>query len=180
MLMNRPLRVLSLFDGISTALHILTDVLHLQIEMYFSSEIDTDALQLQTHKYSGKIVQLGDAKKLDPGENDDNYALLNSLGRIDLLVGGPPCGDTSRVNPNRKGLSMELEATPARDMQQDRLIFFCLHVLAGEGSSGQLIYTYVRIRNALEEKARKNKLPFLWFAEHTAKLDTTVKDDIVR
>lgn len=120
-MLKRPVRVLSLFDGIATALHILKDVLHLQVEVYFSCEIDADALQLQTYKYSGEIVQLGEAEKVDPGKEGDNMALLSALGRIDLMVGGPPCGDTSRVNPNRRRLSKDLPLN-VRDMRWDLFI----------------------------------------------------------
>lgn len=52
------LRVLSLFDGISAALHAL-DKLQLHIEVYYSSEIDTKALKLQRHRFGDRITQLG-------------------------------------------------------------------------------------------------------------------------
>lgn len=95
---RKKIRVLSLFDGISTAYFILSHVLNLEIEVYFSSELDSDALAVQRERYFGKIVQLGPVEQL----TED---LLNSLGRIDLVVGGSPCNQLARVNWRQKGFT---------------------------------------------------------------------------
>ena len=78
---RRRIRVLSLFDGIASGLLVLENHLKLEIEVYFSSEIDQNALNLQSERWGGKIVQLGDVKCL----SED---LISALGRIDLLIGG--------------------------------------------------------------------------------------------
>lgn len=95
---RKKIRVLSLFDGISTAYFILSHVLNLEMEVYFSSELDSDALAVQRERYFGKIVQLGPVEQL----TED---LLNSLGRIDLVVGGSPCNQLARVNWRKKGFT---------------------------------------------------------------------------
>lgn len=103
---KHPLRVLSLFDGLSTALYILKYILRIKIDVYFASEIDHDALSLQRKNFFGEVVQLGDALKLDEGLKDkQRNEILDSLGRIDLLIGGSPCNDISRVNAARKGVN---------------------------------------------------------------------------
>jgi len=43
---RRPLRVLSLFDGVSTAYHALHEM-NLDVELYVASEIDGDALKVR-------------------------------------------------------------------------------------------------------------------------------------
>lgn len=91
--------MLSIFDGISTLLHIL-DQLDLFVEVYFSSEVDPKALQLQRHRFGDRITRLGSVNTV----TDDK---LEALGPTHLLVGGSPCGDLSLVNPNRKGLEGE-------------------------------------------------------------------------
>ncbi|KAK3911589.1 DNA (cytosine-5)-methyltransferase 3B [Frankliniella fusca] len=73
------IRVLSLFDGISTGYYILTKCLGLDVDAYFS------------------ITPVGDIGKI----SDEQLA---SLGHIDLTIGGSPCEELSRVNWRRKGL----------------------------------------------------------------------------
>ncbi|KAF6027831.1 hypothetical protein EB796_013863 [Bugula neritina] len=89
------LRVLSLFDGIGTAKVVLEN-LNLDIEAYYSVEIEDDAIQV-VRRHHGDVHQLGDIRSLTEEK-------LAELGRIDLLVGGSPCNDLACVNPARKGL----------------------------------------------------------------------------
>ncbi|KAE8738588.1 hypothetical protein FOCC_FOCC015927 [Frankliniella occidentalis] len=93
---KRNVRVLSVFDGIATGLHVLDVELNLNVEQYFSSEIDKHALQLQSDRWHGKIIQIGDVRSISEES-------LCALGRIDLLIGGSPCNELSLVNWRRKG-----------------------------------------------------------------------------
>lgn len=77
---KESISVLSLFDGISTALCAL-DNLRIHVKSYFSSEIDPDALRLQTHRYGDRVIKVGDVKLLTKEK-------LQDLGQIDLLIGG--------------------------------------------------------------------------------------------
>lgn len=96
--LERPaLRFLALFDGLGTAFYILQS-LAIEVEAYFSSEIDLKANTLLRYKYHDKIIMLGDVRSIR-GEK------LRSLGRIDLLVGGSPCNDLSSANPSRKRMT---------------------------------------------------------------------------
>lgn len=90
------LRVLSLFDGPSTALLIL-DRLGIQVEAYFSSEIDKKCLELQKYNFGHRVIPVGAVQSLGPRQ-------LSDMGQIDLLIGGSPCTDLSLVNPRRRGL----------------------------------------------------------------------------
>jgi DNA-cytosine methyltransferase len=88
------MRVLSLFDGLGGA-RIALNNLSIVPEVYYASEIDKYAMKVSQHNYKD-IIQLGDVTKID----------FNSLGRIDLLIGGSPCINLSCAG-NRQGLKGE-------------------------------------------------------------------------
>ncbi|XP_033735640.1 DNA (cytosine-5)-methyltransferase 3A-like [Pecten maximus] len=92
---KHQIRVLSLFDGIGTAKLIL-DNLNIDIDKYYSSEIDEDALLVSSVHHGSEVIQIGDVTKL-------NEEKLRSLCPIDLVIGGSPCNDFSLANPVRKG-----------------------------------------------------------------------------
>lgn len=71
--------------------------LGLEVEEYFSCEIDSAALDVQDFRFHGRMKHLGSVTNLSAQK-------LKSLGHIDLLIGGSPCNQFSLVNPNRKGL----------------------------------------------------------------------------
>lgn len=86
-----------MFDGIGTGLHILKDKLGLHVDAYYSSEIDANAIKVQKYNFFGDMVRLGCISKC-------TNEMLHALGPIDLLIGGSPCNELSRVNFRRKGL----------------------------------------------------------------------------
>nr|AYW00064.1 DNA methyltransferase 3 [Mizuhopecten yessoensis] len=92
---KHQIRVLSLFDGIGTAKLIL-DHLNMDIDKYYSSEIDGDALLVSSVHNGSEVIQIGDVTHL-------NEEKLRSLCPIDLVIGGSPCNDFSLANPVRKG-----------------------------------------------------------------------------
>lgn len=67
------------------------------IEVFYASEIDEDAIKLTKHHFGDRITQLGSVTEI-------NERVLDKLGPINLLIGGSPCSDLSCVNPLRKGL----------------------------------------------------------------------------
>ncbi|GAB6031377.1 DNA cytosine-5,-methyltransferase, variant 2 [Chamberlinius hualienensis] len=91
---KRPIRVLSLFDGIGTG-RLVLDRLKIEVDIYYASEIDGDSMLVANVRH--KMVQLGDVQSLSDNE-------VAKLCPIDLLIGGSPCNDLSLVNPSRKGL----------------------------------------------------------------------------
>lgn len=93
---KRKVRVLSLFDGISAGLVVLTK-LGIEIDVYYASEIDPDAEMVSSAHFGNDIVRLGDVRGIDEKK-------ITEIGPIDLLIGGSPCNDLSLVNPMRLGL----------------------------------------------------------------------------
>jgi DNA (cytosine-5)-methyltransferase 3A len=73
------MRVLSLFDGISGAQQALKN-LGIIPEVYYASEIDKYAISV-TMKNFPNTIQLGDVRNITK----------ETVGEIDLLVGGSPC-----------------------------------------------------------------------------------------
>ncbi|KAG7224387.1 hypothetical protein INR49_004729, partial [Caranx melampygus] len=93
---RRPLRVLSLFDGIATGYLVLKD-LGFKVETYVASEVCEDSVAVATVNHERKIIHVGDARFI----TETN---IEQWGPFDLLIGGSPCNDLSIVNPIRKGL----------------------------------------------------------------------------
>uniref|UniRef100_A0A8D3B2L4 DNA (cytosine-5-)-methyltransferase n=1 Tax=Scophthalmus maximus TaxID=52904 RepID=A0A8D3B2L4_SCOMX len=94
--LRRPVRVLSLFDGIATGYLVLKD-LGFKVEKYVASEVCEDSLAVAVINHDAKIIHVGDVRFITQ-ENIEQW------GPFDLLIGGSPCNDLSIVNPIRKGL----------------------------------------------------------------------------
>lgn len=80
----KPLRVLSLFDGISCG-QVALERAGIPVEVYYASEVDKYAIQI-TQKNYPNTIQLGDVTAIDFNE---------FIGKIDLLIGGSPCQSLS-------------------------------------------------------------------------------------
>uniref|UniRef100_A0A672RBC0 DNA (cytosine-5-)-methyltransferase n=1 Tax=Sinocyclocheilus grahami TaxID=75366 RepID=A0A672RBC0_SINGR len=93
---RRPIRVLSLFDGIATGYLVLRD-LGFKVEKYVASEVDEESITISMVNHDGKITHVEDVKNITKQH-------IDKWGPFDLLVGGSPCNDLSIVNPARKGL----------------------------------------------------------------------------
>ncbi|KAG8544147.1 hypothetical protein GDO81_023011, partial [Engystomops pustulosus] len=93
---RKPIRVLSLFDGIATGLLVLKD-LGIQIDRYIASEVCEDSITVGMVRHQGKIMYVGDVRNITRKH-------IQEWGPFDLVIGGSPCNDLSIVNPARKGL----------------------------------------------------------------------------
>lgn len=91
---NKKINVMSLFDGISCG-RLACVRAGLEVENYYSSEVDKYAIQI-TQKNYPDTIQLGDVRNID---------FTRYTGTIDLLIGGSPCQDLSKAKTNRQGLS---------------------------------------------------------------------------
>ena len=91
----KPLRVLSLFDGISCG-RVALQRANIPVAKYYASEIDKYAIQV-TQKNWPDTIQLGDVKNV----------WARNLPKIDLLIGGSPCQDLSIAKKDREGLKGE-------------------------------------------------------------------------
>ncbi|KAM9445622.1 DNA (cytosine-5)-methyltransferase 3B isoform 1-T1 [Clarias gariepinus] len=93
---RRPIRVLSLFDGIATGYLVLKD-LGFKIDAYIASEVCEDSISVGVVRHEGRIQYVNDVRNI----TRKNIA---EWGPFDLVIGGSPCNDLSIVNPARKGL----------------------------------------------------------------------------
>ncbi|PIK38215.1 putative DNA (cytosine-5)-methyltransferase 3B isoform X8 [Apostichopus japonicus] len=93
---RKPIRVLSLFDGIGTGMFVLRE-LGFVVDVYVASEINSDAIKVSSVRQKGTITHVGDIRGITAKQ-------LRELGPFDLLIGGSPCNDLSIVNPARKGI----------------------------------------------------------------------------
>lgn len=88
------MKVLSLFDGMSCG-RIALDRLNVNVEEYFASEIDKNAIRVSKANWDD-ITHIGDVTKVKYSngtlhtENGEYF-----VGKIDLLIGGSPCQDFS-------------------------------------------------------------------------------------
>uniref|UniRef100_A0A8C1U5X1 DNA (cytosine-5-)-methyltransferase n=1 Tax=Cyprinus carpio TaxID=7962 RepID=A0A8C1U5X1_CYPCA len=93
---RRPIRVLSLFDGIATGYLVLKD-LGFKVAKYVSSEVDEESVTISMVNHEGKITYVKDVKNITKKH-------IDKWGPFDLLIGGSPCNDLCTANPHRKGL----------------------------------------------------------------------------
>ncbi|KAJ8412274.1 hypothetical protein AAFF_G00145410 [Aldrovandia affinis] len=93
---RRPIKVLSLFDGIATGYLVLKD-LGFRVDLYMASEVCEDSISVGVVRHEGKIQYVHDVRNITRKDIAD-------WGPFDLVIGGSPCNDLSIVNPARKGL----------------------------------------------------------------------------
>jgi site-specific DNA-cytosine methylase len=86
-------KVLSLFDGMSSG-RIALEKVGIPIDVYYASEIEEKSIVI-TQKNYPDTIQLGDVR-------DVNEEVLNSIGEIDLLIGGSPCRNLSKTIRSNK------------------------------------------------------------------------------
>jgi len=92
------MNVLSLFDGISCG-QIALERAGIKVDKYYASEINPKAIEVSEDNYPD-IIQLGNVIDL-------TERIIDTLPRIDILIGGTPCQDLSvyKLNINdAKGL----------------------------------------------------------------------------
>ncbi|KAM4738409.1 DNA (cytosine-5)-methyltransferase 3B isoform 2-T2 [Anableps anableps] len=93
---RRPIRVLSLFDGIATGYQVLRN-LGFKVDQYVASEVCEDSISVGVVRHEGKIQYVHDVRNITRKN-------IQEWGPFDLVIGGSPCNDLSIVNPARKGL----------------------------------------------------------------------------
>lgn len=113
------MNVLSLFDGISCG-HVAFDRANIKVDKYFASEIEKNAIKI-TQKNYPDTIQLGDITKIT-NEN------IDSLGNIDMVIGGSPCTDLSSYKYSQ---------------------YDCTGL---EGNQSRLFYDYIRILKYVNPK----------------------------
>lgn len=72
--------------------------LEINVEAYFASEIDENAITVSKSNHGENIQYIGDITKI-------TSETIKRILPIHLVMGGSPCSDLSKVNPIRKGLT---------------------------------------------------------------------------
>ena len=91
------MRVLSLFDGISCG-HLALTRAKIPVTEYLAAEIDPFAESISVKNYPGcRAKRIGDVKQI----------VSDSLGDVDLLIGGSPCQDLSLGSKYKRGITGE-------------------------------------------------------------------------
>lgn len=93
---KKKLKVLSLFDGISTA-YLSIKLAGIEIEKYYSSEIDKYCIMVQDFHFAqdNNFIKVGDVKNINGQDYKD----------VDLVIFGSPCTQLSAANTkDRSGL----------------------------------------------------------------------------
>lgn len=80
---DRPIRVWSLFDGMSCASIVLKE-LNINVECFISSEIDSHAIKVEKQNFPD-MIQVGSVTDINVPE------LVEKYGVPDFLCGGSPC-----------------------------------------------------------------------------------------
>lgn len=116
--MNKPLNIVSLFDGMACGMLAFKSVGGLQIDRYDAYEIDKYAIQTATHNFP-KITEHGDVFKEDFSKYKD----------VDFVIGGSPCTYWSIAQKNNReteasGLGWELFSQYVRALREIKPKFF--------------------------------------------------------
>lgn len=110
------MNILSLFDGISCGQQALKEA-NIKVDNYYASEIESSSIAITQYNFPNTI-QLGDITKITEEQ-------LDSLGTIDMVIGGSPCQDLSGYKTDGQGL---------------------------EGTKSCLFYHYVRVLKHIQPK----------------------------
>ncbi|NXL37874.1 DNM3B methyltransferase, partial [Glaucidium brasilianum] len=168
---RRPIRVLSLFDGIATGYLVLKD-LGIQVEKYIASEICEDPLAVGTMRHEGNITYVHDVRNITKRN-------IEEWGPFDLVIGGSPCNDLSLINPARKGLYGKA-APPDPSPHVPRLVPTCRYGFfsLAEGT-GRMFFEFYHLLNYARPKVGEER-PFFWMFENVVAMRVNDKRDISR
>ncbi|XP_054052201.1 DNA (cytosine-5)-methyltransferase 3A isoform X1 [Rissa tridactyla] len=170
---RKPIRVLSLFDGIATGLLVLKD-LGIQVDRYIASEVCEDSITVGMVRHQGKIMYVGDVRNVTQKH-------IQEWGPFDLVIGGSPCNDLSIVNPARKGLygrCLLAGLGLAPNTGPPPLTPALLALSCPEGT-GRLFFEFYRLLHEARPKEGDDR-PFFWLFENVVAMGVSDKRDISR
>lgn len=135
--------VLSLFDGISCG-QVALERAGIKVDMYLASEIDSDAINITMKNYPNTI-QLGDVRHIRYDGVSGTLFFENgevNVGHIDLLIGGSPCTDFSKIG-TQKGMISDAE-TPEQIVTLEQYLNLKNSGVSFQGQS-YLFWEYIRL-----------------------------------
>ncbi|NXN09038.1 DNM3B methyltransferase, partial [Indicator maculatus] len=163
---RRPIRVLSLFDGIATGYLVLKD-LGIQVEKYIASEICEERLAAGALRQEDNITFVRDVRNITKRN-------IEEWGPFDLVIGGSLCDDLSLVNAARKGICAPRPVPPVPLLVPSHGSGFSL----AEGT-GRLFFEFYHLLNYARPKAGEER-PFFWVFENMVAMRVNDKRDISR
>ncbi|XP_014745621.1 PREDICTED: DNA (cytosine-5)-methyltransferase 3B [Sturnus vulgaris] len=191
---RRPIRVLSLFDGVATGYTVLKD-LGIQVEKYIASEICENPMASSTMRPEGNITYVRDVRNITKRN-------IEEWGPFDLVIGGTPCDDVSLVNPTRKALFGKA-AFPGKWSSPMAVLAVSIPILVGRAArppsptprvpadpnlllgfflaegTGRLFFEFYHLLNYARPKAGEER-PFFWMFENVVAMRLNDKRDISR
>uniref|UniRef100_U3JS43 DNA methyltransferase 3 beta n=1 Tax=Ficedula albicollis TaxID=59894 RepID=U3JS43_FICAL len=182
---RRPIRVLSLFDGVATGYTVLKD-LGIQVEKYIASEICENPMAKSTVRPEGNITYVHDVRNITKRH-------IEEWGPFDLVIGGSPCDDVSLVNPTRKALfgkaALSLLGCVPLDVAMEppsptphpvpQLVPTCCSAFFLAEGTGRLFFEFYHLLNYARPKAGEER-PFFWMFENVVAMRLNDKRDISR
>ncbi|NXX96498.1 DNM3B methyltransferase, partial [Centropus bengalensis] len=173
---RRPIRVLSLFDGVATGYVVLKD-LGIQVEKYIASEICEDRIAVGTMRHEGNITYVHDVRNITKRN-------IKEWGPFDLVIGGSPCNDPSLANPAKKGLygkaALPLQGwAPPGSFGPSRWWWWLPSGLQTWEGTGRLFFEFYHLLNYARPKAGEER-PFFWMFENMVAMRVNDKRDISR
>lgn len=143
--------------------------LGLVVDVYYASEIDSDALMVSASHFGDRIVHLGNVK-------DITKEKIKEIAPIDLLIGGSPCNDLSLANPARLGLygSFDWFIEHRNILLDDRLRL--ISVVLDPNGTGILFFEYCRILKLVKKINNRRRL--FWLYENVASMPTEYRLEI--
>ncbi|MBN3291275.1 DNM3B methyltransferase, partial [Polypterus senegalus] len=168
---RKPIRVLSLFDGIATGYLVLKD-LGIKVDHYIASEVCEDSIAVGAVRHEGRITYVHDVRNITRKN-------VEEWGPFDLVIGGSPCNDLSIVNPARKGLydciaSYISNLSPSLPMKPDKQT-----IGRQTEGTGRLFFEFYRLLSAAKPKEGEDR-PFFWMFENVVAMGVNDKRDISR
>uniref|UniRef100_A0A8C7QA43 DNA (cytosine-5-)-methyltransferase n=1 Tax=Oncorhynchus mykiss TaxID=8022 RepID=A0A8C7QA43_ONCMY len=177
---RRPIRVLSLFDGIATGYLVLRD-LGFKVDHYIASEVCEDSISVGVVRHEGRIQYVHDVRNISRKN-------IEEWGPFDLVIGGSPCNDLSIVNPARKGLYGKKSNQNNSSLSSVSLSPCCFAPgpilliprlsVCPEGT-GRLFFEFYRLLSEAKPKEAEDR-PFFWMFENVVAMGVNDKRDISR
>ncbi|KAM7327073.1 hypothetical protein ACRRTK_013440 [Alexandromys fortis] len=182
---RRPIRVLSLFDGIATGYLVLKD-LGIKVEKYVASEVCAESIAVGTVKHEGQIKYVNDVRKITKKNVRVTFFLEFISSSLSFYTLGPPCLMPHCPRSSGSGVQvgeaidewgpfdLVIGGSPCNDLSNVNPARKGLY----EGT-GRLFFEFYHLLNYTRPKEGDNR-PFFWMFENVVAMKVNDKKDISR